>query len=136
MKKKKYLVLAAIMLVVGLVGTLTGCQNDADVASKNLSYAADNFQINRRIIFINTWSNTYLLEIDGACSVKSASDTTGTAGVAVTCKTGPNEFKKHYLGLSGNVTYFSEQLGPADVSTYRYKVTFKPTAIIPDVDLH
>jgi len=132
---KKCVMFAAVLLLAALSSTLAGCMNDADVASQNISYAADNFQIDRRIIFINTWSNTYLLEIDGACSVKSADGTTGTDGVAVTCKTGPNQFKKHYLGLSGNVTYFSEQLGPADVSTYRYKVTFKPAAILPDVDL-
>lgn len=128
------LLFGAVVLAPTLA--LVGCQNDADVASYNLSQAADNFQIDRRIIFINTWSNTYLLEIDGACSIKDASSTTGTNGVAVTCKVGPNEFKKHYLGLSGNVTYFSEQLGAADVSTYRYKVIFKPSVIVPDVDMH
>lgn len=132
---KKHFARIAILSLFALSVSLTGCMNDADVASDNLSYAADNFQIDRRIIFVNTWSNTYLLEIDGACSVKSAAGTTGTDGVAVTCKTGPNEYKKHYLGLSGNVTYVSEQLGPASVSTYRYKVTFKPSVIVPDVDL-
>lgn len=126
-----------IFLLLGAViisAILTGCQNDADVASENLSYAADNFKIMRRIIFINTWSNTYLLEIDGLCSIKSAEGTTGTSGVAVTCKTGPMQYKKHYLGLSGNVTYFSEQIASVGVSTYRYKVKFKPSVIIPDVD--
>ena len=114
---------------------LSGCSTDADIASHNLSIAADNFQIERRIIFIDTWTDTYLLSITGLCSIKSASGTTGTDGVAVTCKTGANEYKKHYLGLSGNVTYFSEQLAAAQVGVYRYKVVFKPTAIIPDVDV-
>lgn len=113
---------------------LAGCQNAADVASYNLSQAADNFKIERRIIFFDTWTDKYLLEIDGLCSIKSAAKTTGTAGVAVTCKTGPMSYKKHYLGLSGNVTYFSEQMQEASVSTYRYKVIFRPTVIVPDVD--
>lgn len=129
---KKPLIVLSLLTAVLALG---GCSTDADVASHNLSIAADNFEIERRIIFIDTWTDTYLLSVTGLCSIKSADGTTGTPGVAVTCKTGANEFKKHYLGLSGNVTYFSEQIGLAQVGVYRYKVVFKPTAILPDVDL-
>jgi len=132
---KKYTMLLAALLLCAIPTAFTGCANDADVASANLSIAADNFQIERRIVFVNTWTDTYMLSVTGLCSVKSASGTTGTDGIAVTCKVGPNEYKKHYLGLSGNVTYFSEQLGSAQVGVYRYKVTFKPTTILPDVDV-
>ena len=55
--------------------------------------------------------------------------------VTVTCMTGQEEFKKHYLGLSDNVTYFAEQLDSAKVSRYHYKVIFKPLTIIPDIDI-
>jgi hypothetical protein len=126
---KKYFFIVLLLVAVA------GCSTDADVASRNISIAADNFEIERRIIFIDTWTDTYLLSITGLCSIKNAADTTGTGGVAVTCKTGASEYKKNYLGLSGNVTYFSEQLGAAQVGVYRYKVVFKPTTIIPDIDL-
>jgi len=53
----------------------------------------------------------------------------------VTCKTGANSFKKHFLGLSDNVTYFAEQIDGAGVSVYRYRVIFKPESIIPNIDL-
>lgn len=127
----------ALLLAVAWSALLaiSGCSTDAAVASRNLSIAADNFQIERRIVFIDTWTDTYLLSITGLCSIKSASETTETDGVAVTCKIGANEYKKHYLGLSGNVTYFSEQLATAQVGVYRYKVVFKPTSIIPDIDM-
>lgn len=124
------------LITILLAFLIAGCSSDAEVASENLSIAADNFQIERRIIFIDTWTDTYLLSITGLCSIKGAEGTTGTPGVAVTCKVGPSEYKKHYLGLSGNVTYFSEQLGGAQVGVYRYKVVFKPTVIIPDVDVN
>jgi len=128
---KKIILMLVVLINVFAIGN---CQ-EADVASRNLSVAADNFQIERRIIFIDTWTDSYLLSITGLCSIKSASGTTGTAGVAVTCKTGETEYKKHYLGLSGNVTYFSEQLQPAQVGVYRYKVVFRPSVIIPDIEI-
>ena len=54
--------------------------------------------------------------------------------MSVTCKTGPTAFKKHFLGLSDNVTFFAEQLESKDVSVYHYRVIFKPQTIIPDID--
>ena len=51
-----------------------------------------------------------------------------------TIKTEDGAFLKHYLGLSDNVTYLSEQLQPSDVSTKHYRVIFKPSVIMPDID--
>lgn len=109
----------------------TGCARDAEVASKNLSYAADNFELDRRIVFYNGITGEYILTIEGKCSFDAISD----RKVDVTCKTGKSEFKKHSLGISDNVTYFSEQLNSKGVSTYRYKVDFSPSIVIPDIEL-
>lgn len=121
------------LLVVGLMCAFAfaGCSRDAQVASKNLSYAADNFQLDRRVVFYNGITGDYILTIEGKCSFEPV----GERKVDVTCKTGDKEFKKHSLGISDNVTYFSEQLTSKGVSTYHYKVAFKPQSIIPDVDL-
>lgn len=124
--------LKSIAALAILASTLAGCdQNDARVASRNLSVAADNFEINRRIVFVNGITDTYLLSIEGRCSFEVEG---GGNKVAVTCKTGPSSYKKHSLGLSDNVTFFSEQLEGADVSVYHYRVVFKPQTIIPDID--
>ena len=48
---------------------------------------------------------------------------------------GDDSYKKHFLGLSDNVTYFIEQLEPVEADPYHYKVTFKPEEILPDIDL-
>ena len=108
-----------------------GC-TDANVASRNLSKAAEMFELERRIVFYNGITSDYILTVEGRCSVD-----TGASGkqLAVTCKTSATQYKKHYLGLSDNVTYFSEQLNPAGISAYRYRVIFKPSVIVPDVDL-
>lgn len=120
-----------ILTLIIAAGVIAGC-SDAKVASSNLSKAADNFELTRRIVFYNGITGEYMLSIEGLCSIGSATE---TKAVAVTCKTGPSEYKKHFLGLSDNVTYFAEQLSPADVNTFRYKVLFKPETILPDIDM-
>jgi len=53
----------------------------------------------------------------------------------VTCKIGQHQYKKHYLGISDNVTYFVEQINSKNVSTYHYSVLFKPSTIVPDLQI-
>lgn len=120
-------------MIAGLacLSALAGC-NDADVASRNLSTAADNFQIERRVVFYNGINGEYILTIEGLCSLGNADK---AKELTVTCKTGPNSYKKHFLGLSDNVTYFAEQMDSANVSAYHYKVVFKPAVIIPDITI-
>jgi hypothetical protein len=120
---------AAALAVTAIA--LSGCMQDADVASHNLSRAADNFGIERRIVFYNGITDSYMLTIEGLCSVRADGV---DKQLEVTCKTGAETFKKHFLGLSDNVTYFVEQIGDAKVGVYHYEVTFRPQSIIPDVD--
>lgn len=124
---KKYILIFGV--ACSMIG-LTACSNDAQVASYNLSQAADNFKINRRIVFYNGITGDYMLTIEGLCSQQPEN-----RKLEVTCKTGENEYKKHFLGLSDNVTYFSEQMQPAQVGVYFYRVTFKPTSIIPSIEV-
>jgi hypothetical protein len=69
------------------------------------------------------------LEIVGLCSI-----TDEGSQLEVTCKVGDGKFKKHFLGLSDNVSYFVEQVESARVSDTYYRVTFKPQTIVPDID--
>jgi hypothetical protein len=117
------------MLVAVLMLGLAACSSDADVASDNLSKAAEQFEIERRIVFVNGITDKYMLVVEGRCSIDDDNNQ-----LEVTCKTGDNEYKKHFLGLSDNVTYMAEQLEGAKVSKYHYRVIFKPETIVPDVD--
>lgn len=129
-RKKKYIAGAlAGAGAVAALSTLTGCASDADVVSENLSKAAENFEVNRRIVMFNGITDKYLLEIDGPCSIEDDGNQ-----LEVTCKTGPGEYKKHFLGLSDNVSYFVEQGEPVKASANHYRVIFKPQSILPDVD--
>ena len=120
--KKYILSLSAIAFL------FTGC-DDAQIASQNLTKAADNFEIDRRIIFYNGITGEYMLNIEGKCSIENDGKR-----VAVICKVADDKYKKHFLGLSDNVTYFAEQLESKSVSAYHYRVTFKPQSILPDID--
>lgn len=120
--------LAALFALLALVG----CERSADIASRNLSRAADEFEITRRIIFYNGITGGYMLSITGLCSLGN-DDRAGR--LSVTCKVGPREFKKHFLGLSDNVTFFVEQVEPSTASPYQYRVVFNPLSIVPDVEL-
>lgn len=118
------------LLALACICTLAGCSREADVASRNLSYAADDFTVNRRIVFYNGITGEYMLTIEGLCSLGNADH---ARELSVTCKVGPGQYKKHFLGLSDNVTYFAEHIDPSTVSTYHYDVAFNPSTIIPSV---
>lgn len=121
-----------LTLLIALVLTAVACSTEADVASSNLSKAADQFEIERRVIFYNGITDTYMLVIEGLCSIEAD---TQDIQLEVVCKIGNDTYKKHFLGLSDNVSYFVEQLEPAEVDVYHYRVIFRPETIIPNIDI-
>jgi hypothetical protein len=125
--KKIFVLFFALLTVV----TVSGC-SDADTASYNLSKDADNFKVERRIVFYNGITGDYMLSIEGRCSLGNNDP---VKQLSVTCKTGEDSYKKHFLGLSDNVTYFVEQIEGKNVSVYNYKVVFKPSVIVPDIEI-
>ena len=126
---KKILIILILVLVAFV---FIGCNTDAMIASQNLSKDADMFKIYRRVVFYNGITDKYILKVEGFCSI-NVDSTDGQ--LELTVKTDDGKFLKHYLGLSDNVTYFVEQLDPATVSDTRYKVVFKPSSIIPNIEL-
>lgn len=117
-----------ITILITIVMTLT-C-SDAQIASNNLRIDAEMFRLQRRIVFFNGITDTYLLAIEGRCSIEDQRNQ-----LEVTCKTGKDEYKKHHLGLSDNVSYFSEQLESVPVDVYHYKIIFKPRSIVPNMEV-
>lgn len=122
------------ILALGLFGAACTDDSKADIAAHNLSKAAEQFEIERRIIFFNGITDKYLLTVEGRCSVETSESALG-GSLEVTCKIGPDKYKKHFLGLSDNVSFFVEQTETADVSEYHYRVIFRPETIIPAVEI-
>lgn len=127
---KRSIVGILFLVVVLAVISLSGC-NSARVAAHNISRAANQFEVYRRVVFYNGITDTYILSVEGYVSIGKDRD----GDFYVVAKTDSGEFLKHYLGLSDNVTYFAEQIEPNKVSTKRYRVIFKPSVIIPDIEI-
>ena len=119
-----------VLLLVLVVFAMVGCSSDAYVVSSNLSKAADSFEIYRRVVFYNGITDTYILSIEGYSSVEFFPNK-----FVVTVKTDDGTFLKHYLGRADNVFPFVEQLDSVAVSDRHYRVIFKPSTIVPNIDL-
>lgn len=126
MKKKLVAILFSLTVIM-----MVGCESEADTVNHNLSKSADSFEVQRRIIFFNGITDKYLLTIEGLCSL----DVTDAKNLRVTCKVEGDKYKRHYLGLSDNVSYFVEQTDAKMEDPFHYKVVFRPETIIPDIDL-
>jgi len=127
MKKKLLTILASLMTIT----ILAGC-TEADTVSENLSKSADSFEVQRRVVFFNGITDKYLLKIEGLCSLGNNDD---PKKLSVTCKVGDEQYKKHYLGLSDNVSFFVEQTDAKHEDPFHYTVKFRPESVIPNIDV-
>lgn len=119
MKKNLCLFFALVMVVF-----MAGCRESTKVAY-NVSKEADSFNVVRKLTVVNVLSDKILMEMTGTFSI-----TNNSAGeLAIICKTGEDEYKKHYVYLNQFTAYTVEDLSGADVSNYKYEVTFYPQMI-------
>lgn len=109
---------------------LIGCTfDDATVARNNMTKAADNFELMRRIVFYNVRLGQNVVSVEGKCSIEYGNDRT-----EYICKLGEDRFIRNFLSSSNDIVAIVEQMGPVPVNVYHFRRTFKPQTIIPDVD--
>lgn len=118
-----------IVLAVATVA-LAGCTSAADRADKNLSKAAENFEVQRRIVGINGITDKVLFTVEGFCSIENRGNQ-----LDLICKVDSDSIERTSLGLSDNVTFVSTQLESEKVDFYRPRIIFRPENIVPNVDL-
>jgi hypothetical protein len=128
----KRIILAAAALAAAI--PLAACGSNADTVSDNISKQAEKFQVQRRIVAINGITDKPLFSIEGKCSIEG-DDLGGLKAFTVTCKTGPKSYVKDTITVPDNVATITTQVGGVSVSEYRTKIVFRPTSIVPDVDL-
>ena len=124
------LALVALFAIVGL----SACTSAADRANENLSKAAENFEVPRRIVGVNTITDSVLWTVEGYCSYETDGDT-----IDVICATDDHDRKGHVsrttMGKADNVTFVSTQLADVEVDFFRPRIVFRPENIVPDFDL-
>jgi hypothetical protein len=100
---------------------------------ENLGKEAEKFNVQRTILFVNGITDKVLWQVEGRCSLEQ--NDALPRNLEVICKHGPDDYRKHFLGLSDNVTWVATQPKGIDVSEYRTKIIFRPESIVPDLDL-
>lgn len=128
MKKFTKLTIALTMVLL-LIFSVCSC-SAAETVNYNLSQAADNFQVIRKITVYNARTDLIVLEMEGAMSISNSS----TRELVVTCMTGPSQYKKNYIYLNEYVIYVVEDISGTVTDPYHYKVHFYTP--MPDIDIN
>jgi uncharacterized lipoprotein YajG len=129
-EKRKERFMKKIVLMIALMGLLllTGCESEAEKVSYNLSQQADNFNVIRQLTVINCIEGDVLFQMTGKMSITAD---TADNQLEVIVEDEDGSYKKHFIGLSDNVTYVVEDLGGNDVSKYKYTLNYNPKMWIP-----
>ena len=117
------------LIIVSIISslTLTGC-TEAERVSYNLSQQADNFNDIRQLTVINCIQGDVLFQMTGKMSITA--DTKDNQ-LEVIVEDGNGEYKKHFIGLSDNVTYVVEDVTSDNVDKYKYILNFNPKMWLP-----
>lgn len=124
-------IIAILMTIVVFMCVATGCtMQEADKVNHNMNVAADNFGCERRITVYNARTDTIILYVEGYMSISNNSH----SELVVTCKVGPEEYKKDYIYLNDYTLYVVEDITGTHADPYHYVVEFH-TAFPVHVDV-
>lgn len=126
MKDKVKLVIVVIGLIAIVLFALFTCGcTEANKVSQNIAKEADNFNVYRRVVIINTRTDKPEFEIIGKMSLSI-----GTNRIDCIVEE-DGKYYKHIINLTQNNMYVVEDLGGSDVSKYKYEINYIPESIIP-----
>ena len=125
MKRKIVFTVVTVMCMAML---FTACGREADKVSQNLSLEADNFNNVRQITVMNCIKGDVIFQMTGKMSIEADTDD-NQLEIIVEDENG--EHKKHFIGLSDNVTYVVEDITSKNVDKYKYTLNFNPKMWVP-----
>ena len=111
----------AILALVLAASMYAGCEK-SDRVNWNIRREANNFNVYRRVVAVNTRLNETLFAVEGYISINVDTD----GDLNVTIQTGDDEYKMFYAHLGNDVTYTVIQIEPSDVTPYAYNIAFFP----------
>jgi len=122
----------AISVLVAVLMCLAGC-TEAKIVSHNISKSADSFNVLRRLVVLNLRTDEPIFEVIGYFSLQVGNGTNdqpdGTISILV--DVGDGIYKKHIIGIAGDVVYVIEDINGSFADPYHYEVNFFPERIIP-----
>jgi len=118
----------AALIALSMIVMLAGCDTQAQRVSYNLSQQADNFNNIRQVTVINCLQGDVLFQMTGKISI-TADTADNQLEIIVEDENG--SYKKHFIGLSDNVTYVVEDVTGKYVDNYKYTLNFNPKMWLP-----
>ncbi len=109
--------LICILVALALALCVTGC-SEASKVNQNLNKQADYFECERKITVYNALTDKVILEVEGFMSISNNSSNE----LVVTCKTGPDEYKKNYVYLNSFTLYAIEDITGTHTDPYHYSM--------------
>lgn len=124
-------IIVFLFAVIISVSCLCGCvARESTIVNHNLSQAADNFQVVRKITVYNARTDLIVMEMEGYMSLSN----NGSNELVVTCRTGADQYKKNYIYLNEYVIYVVEDVTGTVTDPFHYKVHFYTAS--PDIDIN
>ena len=112
-------IVALVVVLISLCIIFLGC-SEADKVNANISKQADYFETERKITVYNARTDKIILEAEGYMSISNNS----TRELVVTCKIGPDTYKKNYVYLNDYTMYVVEDITGTHTDPYHYKMYF------------
>lgn len=112
-------IIAVLLLCVVVCVLFVGC-SEADRVNSNISRQAEYFETERKITVYNARTDNIILEAEGYMNISN----NATNELVVTCKTGPNTYKKNYVYLNDYTMYVVEDITGTHTDPYHYKMYF------------
>lgn len=123
----------AAIAAIGTAAVLTACSAEAETVDHNVTVAADNFEVNRKIVVVNNITDTILYEVEGRCSITDEGNQ-----LEVLCKLAegddPENYVKHMFGIADNVSYMVIQLDSLNVDPWHHEIRIRPETVIPNIE--
>lgn len=84
---------------------LSGC-SEASKVNSNLSVQSNNFEVERKVTVYNARTDKVILEVEGYISISNNANNE----LVITCKVGPEQYKKNYVYLNDYTLYVVENI--------------------------
>lgn len=125
MKTKLFRIIVALLLALTAMFAFAGCDK-ADTTRHNIQQEADNFNVYRKMTFVNLYTGELLYSAEGYFSVQTTykNNYQGQQEIGLVFKVGEKQYKMDYFSIAENVCYVIEQLENTTGDPYHWKIVW------------